>query len=600
MNSFLKTFLASSLAILATSGIVFILGFSILIASVGSIFTTTSTPVTKLEPNSILKINFSSSIVEQLSDNPIEYLDLNTFEFKPSMVAYDVIKSIKIASADPNIKAIYLDIPTIVMLDLANLDEIRNALIFFKESGKKIYSYSDTYSQKSYFLSSVANNIYLCPIGNVEWKGLEGTSFYYKKALDKLGVNVEVFKYGKYKSAVEPMLLNKMSKENRLQTERMYNNIWGRIVAGVSDMREIETEKLQDYASTLALEGADKAKSLNFVDKLMYRTETEEEIQTLEETKRTISLSDYISINSNRDLITGDGSIKNQISVIYANGEIRSGKSINGIIGDITLCQHIRKEANNKDVKAIVIRVNSPGGSALASDIIDQEVRRAKEKKPVIISMGGMAASGGYYISSNADAIIASPFTLTGSIGVFGLMFEAGEVLTKKLGVTPESVVTNKYADMGSMVRPMTTVERNYFQAGVDRAYVTFVDCVAEGRNMNFVQVDSVAQGRVWCADDAVDNKLVDYIGGLNKAISIAAQKADIADNYIVKNPTSYSDKMVDILSMMNNENFQTLARKALLGTSSITSGISRDIIRIENMMKGDRIQAISPIILDL
>lgn len=599
MNSFIKSFFASLLAIIVAIGLFTFIGFISFALIIGSVFSSKTEVITP-KANSILKINLNSPVVETISDNPIDYLDVATMEFRPNITAYELIKSIKIASFDPNIIGIYLDIPSNSMIDLANMEEVRSALIDFKNTGKKIYSYADNYSQKSYFLSSVADSIYLCPIGDVEWKGIGGSNMFFKNALDKLGVKVEVFKYGKYKSAVEPMLFSKMSAESRLQSERLYDNIWGQMVASVSAFRGIDSTKLQDYASTLRISNAEAAKELKFVDKLMYRAEAETEIKKMHSNSNMISISNYITQNSGNNLITGEGSLRNQIQIIYANGEIIGGKSQMGIIGDITTVAKIRQAADNDNVKAIVLRVNSPGGSALASDIIDKEVRRAKKKKPIVVSMGAYAASGGYYISTSADAIVASPYTLTGSIGVFGLMFEASESLKNNLGITFDVVKTNQYADMGSIVRPMTDTERNYIQAGVDRVYETFINCVAEGRNMSVAAVDSIAQGRVWCADDALAMGLIDMKGGLIDAVTLAASKADILENYIIINSPSKDDMLTSILQSMNSESVKTIVQKVFVGNSSITDIFSNELKSLELILKGDRIQAISPIRIEL
>ncbi|MEG0499847.1 MAG: signal peptide peptidase SppA, partial [Rikenellaceae bacterium] len=501
MNSFLKTFFASLLAIIVSVGAIFFLFFVFFAVSLGSVMKTETSSGT-VRPNTILKMDFSVPIVESLSDNPVNYFDIMAMEFRPNSTSYDVIKSIRIATTDPQITAIYLDMTSEPMVDLANMEDIRNALLEFKNSGKKIYSYADVYTQKSYYLSSVADSIYLCPVGELQWMGLGSVNMFFKGALDKVGVNVEVFKYGKYKSAVEPFLLSGMSDENRLQSQRMLDNIWGRYVTAISESRNIDAAKLQEYASSLAVGSAADALKLGFVDRLAYGSDITTD-------GHIMSFSKYVENNHFNELIAGAGSNKNQVAVIYADGQIVSGKSDMGVIGDKSLVKRINSAADDANVKAIVLRVNSPGGSALASDVIDRAVRNAKMKKPVVVSMGSMAASGGYYISSNADAIVASPYTLTGSIGVFGLTFNAGETVTKYTGVTFDAVKTNAHADMGSPYRRMTDVERAHFQSGVNRVYENFVNCVSNGRDMSFAAVDSIAQGRVWTTDDAVENGLV-------------------------------------------------------------------------------------------
>lgn len=587
MNSFFKTFLASLLAIIVSSGAIFLLFFMIIVMSLGSVMEI-ETSSESIKPNTILKMDFSVPIVESMSDNPVNYFDVMSMEFRPNITSYDVIKAIRVAASDPNISAIYLDMTSEPMVDLANMDDIRFALSYFKNSGKKIYSYADVYSQKSYYLSSIADSIYLCPVGDMQWMGLGSVNTFFKGALDKVGVNVEVFKYGKYKSAVEPFIVSKMSDESRLQSERMLNNIWGHYLSVISESRGIEVAKLQKYASNLSLNGAEDALKLGFVDRLVYNSEIKSDANVM-------SFNKYVESNRFNDLITGTGSKKNQVEVIYADGQIISGKSTLGVIGDKSLVRKINAAAKNENVKAIVLRVNSPGGSALASDVIDRAVRGAKMKKPIVVSMGSMAASGGYYISANADAIVASPYTLTGSIGVFGLTFNAGDAVTKYTGMTFDAVKTNSYADMGSPYRRMTDVERAHFQRGVNRVYETFVNCVSNGRKMSFEAVDSIAQGRVWTTADAVKIGLVDYSGGLMESVALAAEKADISDNYIVKTPMFKNDFMTTFLSAITGETVMILAQKLVAGNMPFTSFLAKELASLELLMKGDKIQAITP-----
>lgn len=587
MNSFFKTFLASLLAIIVSSGAIFLLFFMIMAVSLGSMMKIETVSET-VKPNTILKMDFSVPIVESMSDNPVNYFDVMAMEFRPNITSFDVIKSIRVAAADPNITAIYLDMTSEPMIDLANMDDILFALSYFKNSGKKIYSYADVYSQKSYYLSSIADSIYLCPVGDMQWMGLGSVNTFFKGALDKVGVNVEVFKYGKYKSAVEPFIVSQMSDESRLQSQRMLDNIWGHYLSVISKNRGLEVDKLQEYASNLSLNGAEDALKLGFVDRLVYNSEIKSDANVM-------SFNKYVENNRFNDLITGAGSKKNQVAVIYADGQIISGKSTMGVIGDKSLVKKINSAANDENVKAIVLRVNSPGGSALASDVIDRAVREAKMKKPILVSMGSMAASGGYYISANADAIVASPYTLTGSIGVFGLTFNAGDAVTKYTGVTFDAVKTNPYADMGSPYRKMTDVERTHFQSGVNRVYENFVNCVSGGRNMSFESVDSIAQGRVWTTADAIKIGLVDHEGGLLETVALAAEKADIYDDYVVKTPTFKNDFMTTFLSAITGESVMIIAQKLVSSKMPLTNLLAKELASLELLMKGDKIQAITP-----
>lgn len=592
MDNFFKSFLASLLAIMVSFGVLTVITFAFFAVMIGSLVKMDNT-VVSVSPNSVLKIDFSTPIVESLSDNPVEYLDVMTMQYKPFTTSYDVIKSIRVATLDPNIKSIYLDMSGGLMVDLANMEEIRQTLAEFKDSGKKIYSYADVYTQKSYYLSSVADSIFLCPVGDLQWTGISSNSIYFKGALDKLGVNVEVFKYGKYKSAVEPFLLSQMSGESRQQSQMMVDNVWERITGTVAASRNIEVADLKRYAAELSVTGAEDALKLGFVDRLAYKNEL-----TID--GRVILMSNYIENNRAQALISGAGSTKNQIEIIYADGNIVSGKSQNGIIGDVTLVRKLNAAAEDEDVKAIVLRVNSPGGSALASDVIDNALRSARAKKPVVVSMGAYAASGGYYIASNADAIVASPFTLTGSIGVFGIMFNAGETITKNFGVTFDGVKTSPHADMGSVYRPMTSAEKVYLQKGVNKVYENFVTAVCDGRNMTFEQVDSMAQGRVWMADDALRLGLVDKIGGLLEAVDLAADKADVRDNYVIKNSIVKNDLLNALFASMSMESVSILARKVSASKVPILDDMSVEMRKLELLLDGDKIQAITPFYLNL
>lgn len=592
MNNFFKTFLASLLAIIVSVGAIFIFSFMFFAILIGSATTGDTTKV-NIKPNTILEIDFSIPINESVSENPVEYFDIYSMQFRQNISSYDIVKSINIAKNDINISAIYLNMTNQPMVDIANLEDIRNALIEFKAKGKKIYSYADVYSQRSYYLSSIADSIYLCPVGDLQWIGISSTNMFYKGALDKLGVNVEIFKYGKYKSAVEPFMLTKMSIESRQQSERMINNLWSVIVNNISESRNIPAEKLNEYASTLAIVEPKDALKLGFVDKLAYKSDIKID-------GNIVSFTKYLETNKYNELIMGSGSNKNQIAVIYADGEIISGKAVQGTIGDVSLVKKIAAAAKNDNVKAIVLRVNSPGGSALASDIIDREIRNAKVKKPIIVSMGSYAASGGYYISANADAIVASPFTLTGSIGVFGMSFNIGETITENFGVTFDVVKTSNYADIGSQFRAMTDMEKRHFQKRVDQVYETFVNCVSDGRDMSFNKVDSIAQGRVWTTEDAISIGLVDYQGGLMDAVMLAAEKADISDNYVVKAGIPANDFMSNFINMLNKESISILMNKIKENKMGALSQINNELKRLELLMKGDKIQAIIPFYINL
>jgi protease-4 len=393
------------------------------------------------------------------------------------------------------------------------------------------------YSQKSYFLASVADKVFLNPQGDFDWKGLSAELLFFKHTLEKLEIEPQIIRHGKFKSAVEPFIEDKMSTANRLQTKTYMNDIWNTIVNGVSLERKISVTELQNYANTLAVQSPDDALKLKFVDKLTYRDEVITELKKLVGKDAKAELS-FLKLEK-YDATVHTTVSSNKIAVIYAEGEIESGDGDANSIGSETLAKEIHKAANDENVKAIVLRVNSPGGSALASDVIWRETKLAASRKTFVVSMGDLAASGGYYIACGANKIFAEPTTITGSIGVFGLMFNVQKLLNNKLGIYVDTVKTNALADIGSSTRSMTMQERQIIQNGVERVYATFIGRVAEGRKKSTADIDSIGQGRVWSGSDAKDLGLVDELGGLNDAINYAAKKANIDKYRILELPKS-------------------------------------------------------------
>jgi len=448
------------------------------------------------------------------------------------------LKNIQKAKADERIKGILLDISQI-QTNIANIEEIRNALIDFKESEKFIYAYADYYSQSSYYLASVSDKIYMNPQGIIEYKGIGSEQLFFKGALEKLGLEPQIIRHGKFKAAVEPFMLDKMSNENRLQTEKIINSIWDDIVEGISSERQISIEDLNSYANNLTIRNGETAEENKIIDGMKYRDELSEELKKLadigaKKSIRLIGLNKYSKTPAKREY---KGFAKEKLAIIYASGEIVMGSGGDDQIGSAGLSETIRKARKDSSIKAIVLRINSPGGSALASEIIWREVSLAKQAKPVIVSMGGVAASGGYYIACPADKIIADPNTITGSIGVFGLLLNSEKFLNDKLGITVDRVTTNEYSDIGSFTRKLKDKERAVIQESIEEIYDVFVNHVSDGRNMTWEEVDNIGQGRVWSGINAKEIGLIDEFGGLQDAVEIAKNAANLEKFRIVELP---------------------------------------------------------------
>jgi protease-4 len=439
----------------------------------------------------------------------------------------EILQTIEKATKDDNIKGILLE-TKMLQCGPATVQEIRDALLKFKSSGKFIVSFADSYSQSAYYLATVADKIYMNPEGIIELKGLVAGSLYFKKTLDRLGLRAEVVKCGKYKSATEPFLTESMSPENREQLSLYVNGVWSVVSSQIVESRSISAKKLDEITTQLAGFDAQTMKENGLVDGLRYRSQAIGYIDSLlaykgDEHAPTVKLEDYITVPQKKEKFH-----KDKIAVIYAAGSIvDDGEDDAEIVGK-KYAEEIEKAVKDKSVKAIVLRVNSGGGSALASEQIRFELAKAKGKKPVVVSMGDYAASGGYWISTPADVIVAQPTTLTGSIGVFGLFFNAEQGIKEKLGINPEIVKTHASADVGSVFRSMSTAEKLMFQKTVNKVYDRFVGLVSESRSLPTQKVLELGQGHIWTGIDGKKLGLVDEFGGLEKAISIAAKRANI------------------------------------------------------------------------
>lgn len=562
MKQFFGAFFGSCLGILVT-GVVMII---IVIASITSIFSDAMKmndhEVYKPKENSVLRIDLNGDIKERGVKNPFGELDLGPFMPEPSVGLNDIIENLKKAKDDKNIRGIYLEISNPIA-GFATLEEVRNALLDFKTSGKFIYAYSEVYSQKAYYLATTANKLYLNPQGGMEIKGLSSQIMFFKKMLDKLDMEVQIFRHGKFKSAIEPFMLDKMSDANRTQVETYLGSLWNHMVDGIAKNRKITSKEINDMANNLSIRSPEDAVKYKLVDALKYEDEVFSDI------KKNISLSEtdkinFVSLNKYSGAFKESKLSKDKIAVIYAVGEIESGEGDDEKIGSIRIAKAIRDARLDKNVKAIVLRVNSPGGSALASDVIWRETVLAQKAKPFIVSMGDVAASGGYYISCAADRIFAQPNTITGSIGVFGMIPNAQKALSEKLGITIDTVNTNKHSDVGTILRGVSSDEFEYVQQSVEHIYDVFITKVANGRKTSKNNIDSVGQGRVWSGADAIKINLVDELGGINDAIAYAAKQAKISD-YKLQLLPKQKDPLQELLGNTKDE-MEARAMKTNLG----------------------------------
>ena len=529
--NFIKTFLASLLAFFVANFVWFFL----LIMFFAGVAALSQSSTVAVSPKSVLHIDLAESIVDAPVDDPFSEFDPMSMDMQKSLSNMDVMHAIGAAATDPNIEGIYINLTGAGTVSAAMLEEVRGYLNSFKESNKFIIAYGETYSQGGYYLASVADSIYLNPAGQMDWRGLAMQVMFYKGLLDKLGVEPQVFRHGTFKSAVEPYILNRMSPANRTQMETIANSIWGTLVNDIATSRNLSIDSLNMYATELSAMMPAEVVEKRLIDGLKYEDEVEDLLREkleldADEDVNFVTLGEYVASNPYTETYSD-----NKIEVIYAEGQIVQGRSAKGSLGSTTLAEQLAEARMDEDVKAVVLRVNSPGGSALASEVMWREMELLRQQKPVIVSMGDYAASGGYYISAPADVIIADANTLTGSIGVFGLMFNAEKTLQNKLGVSIDVAKTNPSADMGSFHRGVTASEREFMMKGIEEVYSTFVNHVADGRNMTFDSVDAIGQGRVWTGNDGKRIGLVDEIGGLQYAIAVAAAKAECIDDYMVR-----------------------------------------------------------------
>lgn len=532
---FFKVFLAAFLAFVAFTAICFF----ILLIMIGKAITPEKVTIS---PNSVLVLETGQSYNEQKVVNPLGALMNDESAETPGL--YQVVRLIENAAGDDNIKGIYLKVngnPN----GFASTEELRNAILRFRKSRKFVYAYGEVMDQNAYYLASAADKVYLNPKGGIDFTGFGSQIMFLKGTLDKLEIKPEIFYCGKFKSATEPLRETQMTEANRIQTTQFLGELYGTFLKGIGAARNIDTATLHGYANENLIQEASDALKYKLVDGLKYDDEVTAELKNKtglkqDEKADLVTLGKY---NSGTDLSSGSGDAR--LALIYAEGDIISGESERDkTIASDDYIREIRKAREDKNVKAIVFRVNSGGGSALASEVIWRELSLAKKIKPVVVSMGDYAASGGYYISCMADSIFAEPNTLTGSIGVFGVMFNMQDFFKNKVGVTFDGVKTAPYADLGSVGRPLTDAERRFIQNSVDSTYASFKSRVVAGRKLDPAIVDSIAQGHVWSGLRAKELGLVDRIGGINDALACAAKLAKLSEYRLrefpeTKNPLS-------------------------------------------------------------
>jgi protease-4 len=524
--------------------------------------------VTTVEDKTFLQINLNQPITELGEENPFEELGLPVETDAGSLGLADIKNAIKAAKTDEKIKGIYLTV-SMPQAGYATMSEIRQALQDFKSSKKPIYAYSEVYSEGAYYIASVADKIWVNPAGGLEFNGLSSEKMYLKNMFEKIGVKPEIFKVGDFKSAVEPLFLDKMSEADRLQTATYLNTLYEVYLTDVATSRGIAKEELKNISAKMLVRNVSDAVKYKLVTDSLYFDQVQEEIRKIAELEekdklRLVGVNKYVKSEYVTNQITYNS--KSKIAVIVAEGDIVSGKGDENSIGSDKFAAEIRKARKDDKVKAIVLRINSPGGSALASDVMWREVMEAKKVKPVIASMSDVAASGGYYMAMGCDTIVAQPNTITGSIGVFGVLFNAENLLNEKMGLTFDRVTTGEFSALGMPTKPMNDAEKQIIQQGVEEIYGSFTSKAAQGRRMNIDSLKKVASGRVWTGADALKIGLVDVMGGLDTAIEIAAKAANLTEkDYSIKYMPQ-KQKFLDKLMNVTEKEVRSYQLKSELG----------------------------------
>lgn len=587
MKEFFRAFLGSCLGVLISFLLLILLGFSLI-----GIIASSSEEKVEIAPKTILKIELDQPIFERTPTNPFDNFDFGSMKSNKPLGLNSIVSNLKKAKTDPNIAGVYMDLTTINAPGFATVQEIRNAIVDFKKSGKFVVAFSDTYNQIAYYLASAADKIYMNPEGNLELLGLKAQVMFYKGTLDKLGVQAQIIRHGKFKSAVEPFMLDKMSAANREQMDALLGSIWNEITAEISKSRNISAEELNSIANNLSAPDGKSAVNAKLVDELLYKDQVIAKLGSFAKVEKdkdpeAISLAKYDQVIPEDQKYS-----KEKIAVIYANGEVVMGSDSKNL-SEKEISATIREARKDNNIKAIVLRVNSPGGSALASEIIWREMELARKAKPVVVSMGDLAASGGYYITAPANVIYAQPTTLTGSIGVFGVLFNAEKGLKDKLGITVDVAKTNSHADMGQPFRMLNNDETAAIQKEIERIYGTFTGHVSAGRRLPVSYIDSIGQGRVWSGVMAQKLKLVDKLGGLTDAIAEAAKLAKLKEYKTVDLPEQKST-FSQIMAEFTGESISTM-----FATGQFEESI-KSYNEIRSFIKNQGVQARLPFWLEM
>ena len=558
--NFFKSFLASCLGSLVAFVILIFLVISFFAATLATFSSGNENVV--VADNSILHLKLDAAIKETEVDNPFEGVPV--LGVNDASIGLIQLKNVlSHAVTDAKIKGIYLDV-SVFMGAYASAREVRQTILDFRKSGKWVIAYSEVMTEQAYYVASAADKVYLNPEGEMEFNGLAIEVTFFKKMFEKLDIKPEIFRVGDFKSAVEPFFLDKMSDANRLQLNELVKDINNNIVAEIAVSRNIDPTKLMEISSKMLVTDTRKAKQYNLVDSLLYYDQVLAEFKNRVGVEKESDLN-FIKYNKYKKSFTASSTGKNEIAVIVAEGDIMPGKAQKGTIGSNTFAAEIRKARSNKNVKAIVLRINSPGGSALASDVMWREVTLAAKEKPVIASMGDYAASGGYYLAMGCNTIVAQPTTITGSIGVFSVLFDMSGFLNNKLGITFDEVKTGDIGELITFTRPLTEPEKAILQRSTDRIYESFTSKAAEGRKMLVEDLRKIASGRVWTGAQAKENGLVDILGNLDDAIEIAADKAGIKNDYKLRYYPKYKSFLEEWLNDLE-DNTRTNALKEELG----------------------------------
>ncbi|MDR0509590.1 MAG: signal peptide peptidase SppA [Rikenellaceae bacterium] len=591
--NFFKTFLATLLAMVAGTFLFTVVSLMFMIAVSTMVGGNRSIEVGR---NSLLKIDLGANYMDSPAPATIEPFGLSGLRVNKRTSLLSLLSAVEAAANDERIEGILLcggDMPS---LDVAQGEELRKALLAFRESGKPVISYADSYSQLGYYICSVADDVAMNPKGLMAWHGMSMQLLFFKGLLDKLDVEPTVIRHGHFKSAVEPFMLERMSPENNLQMTALAGAIWGTMISDIAAARGLDSVDLQRYATELAIVSPETAVEKGLIDSLCYTDQLYELIAGYNEDildkngqPRTVALSAYCSHMKMRSKVLG----KDKVAVLYADGEIVDGVAPAEMVGGATFASKIERLRHDENVKAVVLRINSPGGSALASEVISRQLDLLREQKPLVVSIGGVAASGGYYIASSADAILAGRTSITGSIGVFSIMFNIEKGLRSKLGVTMDVVRTNPSADLNAPFRTLAPTEIAFLQQQVDDFYDTFVGRVAAGRNLSTEQVDRIGSGRIWSGLAASANGLADGFGGLKDAIALAADRAEIADSYSIYEVADAPSSFTGIFELLSGNDDARTEEFSLVRTM-------QEYGRAARMLQRRGVQAMMPYTIEI